>query len=93
MRLGPQRRVVLPTELAEHLGVEKDDLIIFILNEDGTATLKSGLAVAGGLVGVLAHLAPGRSLVDELIAERREEAAKEFAEEERMLRNARPSGD
>jgi len=79
MRLGPQRRVVLPGALVEHLGLEQDDLIIFFLNDDGTATLKSGLAVAQGMVGIFAHLAPGRSLVDELIAERRREVEAERA--------------
>lgn len=81
MRLGPQRRVVLPQPLADHLGVEANDLIIFILNEDGSATLKSGLAVAKSLQGALRHLSHGRSLVDELLAERRREVEEERANE------------
>lgn len=57
----------------------EDHPVIFVMNEDGSATLRSGLAVARAGFGSFKDVAPGRSLVDELLADRRIEAARERA--------------
>jgi len=48
------------------------------MNEDSSATLPSSLAGARAGFGSVKDVAPGRSLVDELIADRRIEAAREL---------------
>ena len=46
-------------------------------NQDGTLELLSAREAARRALGLFAHVAPGRSLVEELLAERREEARRE----------------
>lgn len=78
--LGARGRVVLPAGLRERLGVEEGDRLVFTVQEDGGVRLISLREAARGLEGAYAHLATGGSVVDELIAERREEARREGSE-------------
>lgn len=75
--LGDRGRVVLPSALRRQLGLRQGDRLIFIPDDQGGFRVVSAREQARRLFGVFRDLAPGRSLVDELIAERREEARRE----------------
>lgn len=77
VKVGPGGRIVIPIKLREKLGVKPGDTVW--LEEDNEhlriTTVRQAIRRMQDLV---AQYAPGdRSLADELIAERREEAARE----------------
>lgn len=69
--------VTLPAELREQIGVKEGDNLIVTLKPDNTVELVSVREVIRRTQGIYADVAPGRSLADELIAERKLEAARE----------------
>lgn len=75
--LGAKGRIVLPAEVRKALGLKEGDPLLLRVREDGAIELLSAREVARRTKGMFAHVAPGRSLVDELLAERREEARRE----------------
>lgn len=77
LRLGDRGRLVLPVLLRKRLGLEPGDRLVLILEPDQTMRLVSLRTQVKRLRGMLASHAPERSLVDELIQERREEATRE----------------
>ncbi|MBA2376851.1 MAG: AbrB/MazE/SpoVT family DNA-binding domain-containing protein [Rubrobacter sp.] len=77
LTVGDRGRLVLPASVRRDLGLKKGDRISLIVRPDGEMKLVSWREAARRARGMYAHLAPGRSLVDELIAERREEARRE----------------
>lgn len=81
--LGPQGRVVIPIEIRKKLGLEPGT-VLNIWAEDGKVYLRSRAAARASAKKLFkdarARLGGG-SLVDELIAERRAEAARELADE------------
>lgn len=70
-------RVVLPAELRKELGIKDGDDVIFGRTEHGIEikTLDEAIRQAQALCAK--YIQPGLSVVDELIRERREEAARE----------------
>jgi AbrB family looped-hinge helix DNA binding protein len=78
--LGDRGRLVLPAAIREQLRLTSGDRFLLRVEEDGSIRLESFRAIAERNRGLFAGLAPGRSLVDELIAERRAEAARESAD-------------
>lgn len=81
--LGPQGRIVIPIEIRKKLGLEPGT-VINIWMEDGEVHLRSRAAARASARKLFkdarARLGGG-SLVDELLAERRAEAARELADE------------
>ena len=77
--LGEHGEVALPEELRHELGIEPGDVLVVRI-KDGEMRIVSARELVRRARGMFAHLAPGRSLVDELIAERREEARREEEE-------------
>lgn len=81
--LGPQGRIVIPIEIRKKLGLEPGT-VINIWMEDGKVHLRSRAAARASARKLFkdarARLG-GESLVDELLAERRAEAARELADE------------
>jgi AbrB family looped-hinge helix DNA binding protein len=75
--LGDRGRLVLPASLRRELGIRTGDRLILSVQEDGSVRLMSARQLAAGAKGMFKDLAPGRSLADELIAERRAEQASE----------------
>ena len=76
-RIDPQGRVVIPAEVRRRMGIEPGASIAFV-EEDGQLglmTVTQGIRRAQAIAR--RHIKPGKSLVDELIAERRAEAARE----------------
>jgi AbrB family looped-hinge helix DNA binding protein len=78
VRVGPQGRLVIPAELRAALGIEPGDTLV-ARAEDGQLVLERRAQVLGRLRAELRGRRAG-SAVDELIAERREEARREEAE-------------
>jgi len=83
--MADRGRLVLPAEVRERLQIKEGDRLTLRVDPDGTIRLQTGAAFARSLRGMFKHLAPGRSLSDELIAERRREAAKEERETQEFL--------
>ncbi len=74
-------RVVLPAELRRSLGLRAGDELIAEVQADRTLKLTPRQVLAERDRGAFAHLAGKTSLADELITERRNEAARDEAED------------
>jgi len=77
LRINENGRVVIPAAFRKALGINAGDEVVLRMEDDELriTTLKRRLERAQRLVRK--HVKPGTSLVDELIAERREEAKNE----------------
>jgi antitoxin PrlF len=77
MRINENGRVVIPASFRKRLGIHVGDEVVLQIqdNELRITTLKRNIERAQRLVRK--HVKPGTSLVDELIAERREAARNE----------------
>lgn len=76
-RVGARGRVVLPKGVRERLRLQEGDRLVLTVEPDGEVRLASARQIAERFRGFLKDEFPGRSLADELIAERREEARRE----------------
>jgi AbrB family looped-hinge helix DNA binding protein len=76
-RINENGRVVIPASFRRALGIKSGDTLVLRVENDELriTTLRQRLAKAQQLVR--AHVAPTTSLVDELIAERREAGRRE----------------
>ena len=70
-------RIVLPAGVRRALGLEEGDRLQLTVEPDGSLRLQSYAAIARSMRGAFRGVAPGRSLADELVAERRREAESE----------------
>jgi bifunctional DNA-binding transcriptional regulator/antitoxin component of YhaV-PrlF toxin-antitoxin module len=75
LNLENDGRLVLPEEVLRQLDLKQGDRLILTVREDGTLHLVSLREQVKKVRGILKDKTPERSLVDELIQERREEAA------------------
>jgi AbrB family looped-hinge helix DNA binding protein len=77
LRINENGRVVIPAAFRKELGIKAGDEVILRLDDGEVriSTLKNRLERARRQVRK--YVKPGESLVDELIAERREEAKRE----------------
>jgi AbrB family looped-hinge helix DNA binding protein len=77
MRVNENGRVVIPASFRKRLGIRVGDEVVLQIQDDELriTTLKRNIERAPRLVRK--HVKPGTSLVDELIAERREAARNE----------------
>ncbi len=74
--VGPQGRVVIPAPVRRRLGISPGDELA--LTVDGHRLVLEPRAVAAARArGMFKHLATGTSVVDELLADRREEARRQ----------------
>ena len=76
-RLGKSGRIVIPVELRRGLGVEAGDEVILRLDEEGLHLSTPAQALARAQAFVKGLGIEGRDLAEELVAERRREAAEE----------------
>ena len=76
-RLGPGGRVVIPAEYRNELGLETGDEVTIVLDENGLHvwTLKERLRRIRAIAA--RHVPAGTLVSDELLADRRREAAGE----------------
>jgi AbrB family looped-hinge helix DNA binding protein len=77
MRINENGRLVIPASFRKRLGIEVGDEVVLRIEDDELriTTLKRNIEQAQPLVRK--HVKPGTSMVDELIAERREGARHE----------------
>jgi AbrB family looped-hinge helix DNA binding protein len=75
LRLGPKGRVLLPAELRTSLGIQEGDVLLGWL-KDGELRLESQARALRKIQEEGRRLRGDRSVVDELIAERRAAAAR-----------------
>jgi AbrB family looped-hinge helix DNA binding protein len=78
VRMNENGRIVIPSQVRKALGIQPGDEVILELDDHEVhlTTLRQRIAKAQEMVRK--YVKPGVSLVDELIAERREEAKREF---------------
>ncbi|MGH2355402.1 MAG: AbrB/MazE/SpoVT family DNA-binding domain-containing protein [Chloroflexota bacterium] len=76
-KMGAGGRIVIPAEYRKAMGIEPGDPVTIYLDEDGLRVLTTEQAVRRAQQIVRRYVPEGVSLVDELIAERRAEAARE----------------
>jgi len=82
-------RLVLPAEVRERLHIHDGDRLALVVDADGTIRLQTANVLARSLLGAYKHLSPGRRAVDELIRERRREAAMEERDTHALSRRRR----
>jgi bifunctional DNA-binding transcriptional regulator/antitoxin component of YhaV-PrlF toxin-antitoxin module len=75
--LGEQGWLVLPSQLCKRLNLHPGDRLIVTADEEGGFRVVSAREQARRLRGLYRDLAPGRSFVEELIIQRREETRRE----------------
>jgi AbrB family looped-hinge helix DNA binding protein len=76
--VGDRGRMVLPSAVRRELGLTAGTRLLVDVEPDGSVKLQPFRAAAEQTRGLLGELAPyGGSAVDELLAERRAEAARE----------------
>jgi AbrB family looped-hinge helix DNA binding protein len=79
--VGDRGRLVLPSEVRAALGLKPGSRMLLSTEKDGSLRLRPYRSVADQGRGMLSSLSPaGDSMVDELLAERRREAAREDRE-------------
>ncbi|HLF76148.1 MAG TPA: AbrB/MazE/SpoVT family DNA-binding domain-containing protein [Dehalococcoidia bacterium] len=78
-KVDPQGRVVIPAEIRAEMGIEPGKPIAFIIEADrlGLITVRQGIKIAQERLARHIKKEPGRSIVDEFLAERRAEAERE----------------
>jgi AbrB family looped-hinge helix DNA binding protein len=79
-RINESGRVVLPKELRESMGIEPGDVLFFSSDGKTVKVETQKQRIRRAQEHIRQYVDPSRSLVDELIAERREEFRKEMAE-------------
>jgi AbrB family looped-hinge helix DNA binding protein len=80
IQLGNRGRLVLPAEVRRRLDLHDGDRIILSFDDEGSLRLVSARQAARRTRGLLRRIAPAlqdRRLAEELIADRRAEAARE----------------
>ena len=80
VRIAPGGRVVIPAEFRKALGVGVGDDMVIELNGDELRLRSFDAALKGVQEIVRKYVPEGVSLADELVRERREEAAREESE-------------
>lgn len=77
MRVNQNGRVVIPASFRKRLGIRAGDEVVLQLEDDELRILTLRRSIERARRMVRKHAKPGRSLADELIAERRESARNE----------------
>jgi AbrB family looped-hinge helix DNA binding protein len=77
-KLTDGNRVVIPSSIRKSLGLKVGDAVTLVLQDNGEVRLLTQAdAVRQAQQLVRKHVSPDRSLVEELLAERREESGRE----------------
>jgi AbrB family looped-hinge helix DNA binding protein len=76
-KLSQSGRIVIPKEYRRKLTLEAGDEVIRHLDEDGLHLYTPAQAIARAQALVRRYIPEGRSLSEELVSERREEATRE----------------
>jgi AbrB family looped-hinge helix DNA binding protein len=84
-KLGEDGRVVIPARVRKELNLKPGDTLVIESDDQGLHLRSMDQVIREVQASFAPYRKPGVSVVDELIAERREEAAQEAAEEEAWL--------
>ena len=77
-KLNDEGRLVIPAACRKRLGMSPGQELLLQISEQGLLVYTQDLAVKRLQDWVTARVPPGVSIVDELIADRRDEAAREL---------------
>lgn len=86
VRIGNQGRLVVPAELRRELGVEPDDILVGWIDESGRLIFQRREDIEKEIWAMFEGV--DHSMADDLIAERRREAAREAERDEQYQRRA-----
>jgi len=78
IRAGERGRLVLPASLRKRIGLQEGDRLVVRVEPDNSLRLVSLTDQIRRLQGIFKDIAPGVSLAEELIQERRAEAQREL---------------
>lgn len=76
-RMSEGGRLVIPAEFRKALGLRQGDEVVLALEDDGLRLMTLDQAIRRAKALVRTFVPEGVSLVDELLKDRREEAARE----------------
>ena len=77
LRINENGRVVIPAAFRKALGIKAGDRVILTMQDDELRIMTVKRRIQRAQERVRKYIKPGRSLVDELIADRRREARNE----------------
>ena len=77
MRVGQNGRIVIPASFRKALGIDVGDEVVLRLHDDELRITTQQRRIQRAQQRARRYLKPGESLVDQLLAERREEAKRE----------------
>jgi AbrB family looped-hinge helix DNA binding protein len=78
--VGDRGRFVLPADVRRRLHLKSGDLLVIDVDEENESlVVRKATDVAHGFRGFLGKSEPGRNLAEELLEERRAEAARDAA--------------
>jgi AbrB family looped-hinge helix DNA binding protein len=80
LRLSDNGRIVIPAEMRQKLGIRGGDTVFATVEGDALKIESYRARVQRVQESLRRYISPDRSLADELIAERREEARREMEE-------------
>ena len=75
--LGESGRIVLPSAIRKELGMKTGDRLTVISDEGAIRILSRKMALEGIRADIIKHRGSLAGILDEFLAERREEAARE----------------
>ena len=75
-KIGEGGRIVIPAEYRKALGLKPGDEVVLVLQEGEIRLLTPKLAIRRAQTLVRRYIPESRSLVEELLQERRDEAAR-----------------
>ncbi len=92
LKIGPGGRVVIPAAIRDQLGAAEGDVLMATVENGEMRLVSLAESVRRAQALVKAKIPAGRSLVDELLEERRQEVDKERLEEEASQARRRSRG-
>lgn len=78
--MGPDGQLVIPEEIRQELGLNEGELVTMQIVDGELRIISAHEGIRRAQEIARKYIIPGQSIVDELIAERRAEAAREEAE-------------
>jgi len=79
-QMGPDGQLVIPEEIRQELGLDEGETVVMQIKDGKLQIWSLHQAIRRAQEHMRQYIIPGQSVVDELIAERRAEAAREEAE-------------
>ncbi len=81
VKMSENGRVLIPAEIRKQLGLVPGEAITLTVEGEELRLMTRRARLRAAQASAARYLTPGRRIEDELIAERRQEARREFADE------------